>query len=909
MTSSQTSPRPTTAAELRRAFLDFFQKNGHTVERSAPLVPNDPTLMFTTAGMVPFKPYYTAGDDVPYTRAVSIQKCLRLTDLDNVGLTPRHDTFFEMLGNFSFGPREKDAYFKEDAIRFAWEFTTQVLGMPKNRLFVSIFEGEGALPRDDDAATLWKKMGVASDHIVALGRKDNFWGPAGATGACGPSSEIYFDLGEKRPDYLHKDAFWGEKPGDAGDRFMEFWNLVFPQFDAQKDGSLKPLLRPGIDTGMGLERLAMIMQDKQSIFETDLFQRLVEDVRGRAGLISHGSKADERDRRIVADHARALTFAGAEGFFPGTGDRGSVLRRLLQRAVVHGRTTLGLGIKQFLLPHSSEMVVHMFKDAYPELERNWVSIRERLATEEEDLLETFEVGFESLNKLIESGAKIIPGTEAFVLHDTLGFPIEMTEDIARDRGLQVDREGFDRLMAEQRTRARSASKFGKVIETLVAGEFFEDSPGPDSRFVGYDSLRADAVTLRRWRAKGDEIELVLDQTPFYAESGGQVADRGWFEADGVAAELTHVYREGESIVHRARVTLGSRDALIAAGKAGGLVARVDPAHRAPTQRHHTATHLLHAALRRALGTHVRQAGSLVAPDRLRFDYTHFEAPSREQLERIEREVNEWVLANREVSWKVMPIAEAKAQGAMALFGEKYGAEVRMVTVEGVPEAGIEPSRELCGGTHVARTGDIGAFVVVSDGTIASGVRRIEALCGHEALRQARAERETLARAAAVLQANPAQLADQIEKLKAENAALKKAQAELQKGGLEAEMAKLAEGATVAPGGRWVVAQLDADADAGAVREAADALRGKLGRGAALLAVAGGGKLSFVAAVSDDLVAEKKLRADELVRAVAKITGGSGGGKPHLALAGGKDLEKLGEALSEARRLIQQALGS
>ncbi len=908
MTSSQTSPRPTTAAELRRAFLDFFQKNGHTVVPSSPLVPNDPTLLFTTAGMVQFKPYYTASD-VPYTRAVSIQKCLRLTDLENVGLTPRHDTFFEMLGNFSFGPREKGAYFKEEAIRFAWEFTTQVLGMPKDRLFVSIFEGEGALPRDDEAATLWKKIGVAADHIVALGRKDNFWGPAGATGACGPSSEIYFDLGEKRPDYLPKDAFWGEKPGDAGDRFMEFWNLVFPQFDAQKDGSLKPLPRPGIDTGMGLERLALIVQGKSTIFETDLFAPVVGEVRKLASGAPLDPKAATRDARIIADHVRALTFAIAEGALPSNESAGYVLRRLLRRAVTRGRSKQGLAIREAFLPRAAHRLIKDFSVHYRELEEQHAAIERVLGQEEATFAQTFEAGAARLEELLGTGAKKLSGDDAFVLHDTYGFPIELTEEIVAERGVTVDRETFERAMEGQRTRARAASKFAKTGGEGEAAAWTEVTTGPDSRFVGYDSLRADGVTLRRWRAKGHELELVLDKTPLYAESGGQVADRGWIEADGVAAELTHVYREGESIVHRARVTRGGRDALIVAGKAGRLAARVDSAHRAPTQRHHTATHLLHATLRRALGTHVRQAGSLVAPDRLRFDYTHFEAPSREQLEKIEREINDWVLANREVSWKVMPIAEARAQGAMALFGEKYGAEVRMVTVEGVPEAEIEPSRELCGGTHVTRTGDIGAFVVVSDGTIASGVRRIEALCGHEALGHARIEHETLARAAAVLQANPAQLADQIEKLKAENAALKKAQAELQKGGLEAEMAKLAEGATVAPGGRWVVAELGADADAGAVREAADALRGKLGRGAALLAIAGGGKLTFVAAVSDDLVAEKKLRADELVRAVAKITGGSGGGKPHLALAGGKDVEKLGEALAEARRLIQQALGS
>ena len=907
MTSSDTRSRPTTAAQLRRAFLDYFVKQGHTEVPSAPLVPNDPTLLFTTAGMVQFKAYYSAAGEVPYTRAVSIQKCLRLTDLENVGLTPRHDTFFEMLGNFSFGPRARGAYFKEEAIHFAWEFVTQVLGLPKQRLYASIFEGEGKLPRDDEAEALWKKLGLPADHIVVLGRADNFWGPAGGQGACGPCSEIYFDLGEQRPEYLAKDAFWGERPGDAGDRYMEFWNLVFPQYDAQKDGTLELLPRPGIDTGMGLERLAMIVQDQRSIFETDLFAPLVAEVLG----LSPGPKdarGATRDARIVADHVRALTFAIAEGALPGNEGAGYVLRRLLRRAVTRGRSQQTLGIREPFLARIAGMLIERYRSHYRELAEHSASVERVLTQEESTFAQTFEAGVARLQELIGGGAKHLSGADAFALHDTYGFPIELTEEIAAERGVTVDRAGFERSMDEQRQRARAASKFAKTGDTASA-PWNEWSEGPDSRFVGDETLTADHLLVRRWRARGEELEVVLDRTPGYAESGGQVADRGRLTTEGLIAELTHVYKEGDQIVHRVRFERGNRDALLVAGREGRLAAAVDPAHRAPTRRHHTATHLLHAALRAELGTHARQAGSLVAPDRLRFDYTHFEAPSPEQLDRIERRVNDWVLANREVRWEILPIDEARARGAMALFGEKYGAEVRMVTVEGVEEAGIAPSLELCGGTHVRRTGDIGAFLLVSDGAIASGVRRIEALTGHEAIRHYRAQHEQLTRAALALQANPAQLADQIEKLKAELERLRKAGAQLQKGGLEAEMAKLAEGATVGPGGRWVVARIESDADPNAVREAADTLRARLGRGAALLAMAGGDKLTFVAAVTDDLVAEKKLRADELVRAVAKVAGGSGGGKPHLALAGGKDATKLGDALDEARRLISKALAS
>ncbi len=893
-----------TAAELRRAFLDFFKERGHVEVPSAPLVPNDPTLLFTTAGMVQFKPYYTAAGDVPYTRAVSVQKCLRTGDLDNVGLTPRHDTFFEMLGNFSFGPRSKGAYFKDEAIAYAWEFVTKVLALPKERLYVSIFEGEGKLPRDDEAAALWKSHGLPADHIVALGRADNFWGPAGGAGACGPCSEIYFDLGEKRPDYLPDGAFWGERPGDPGDRFMEFWNNVFPQFDAQADGTLKPLANPGIDTGMGIERLALILQGKRTIFETDVFAPMVEQVLAFGAKRPQDAKAALRDARIIADHVRGLTFAIAEGALPGNEGAGYVLRRLLRRAVTRGRSRQGLAIHATFLAKCAEHAITVFGSHYKELPAHREQILKILEQEEAGFAETYEAGMERLERLLEKSPKL-GGRDAFELHDTYGFPIELTEEIAKQRDVAVDRDGFEAAMDEQRERARAASKFVKGAEQ--AAPWTELTSGADSEFVGYTQLSADGLTARRWRESADgTFEVVLDRTPCYAESGGQVADRGALDAGGVTAELVHVYKDAEHIVHRVKAA-GVRDAFLAAAAKGGARARVDAGHRAPTQRHHTATHLLHAALRHTLGTHVRQAGSLVAPDRLRFDYTHFEATKHEELAAIERRVVEWTLANRDVKWQVMPIAEAKQLGAMALFGEKYGAEVRMVTVDGEPALGIEPSRELCGGTHVARTGDIGAFVLVADSAIAAGVRRIEALCGVEALAWLRVQQETLARAAHLLQSSPHAVPEQIEKLRAEIAALKKSQAEAARGGLEAEFERLAAQATAAGKGRWIVAEIASEADANAVREAADRLRGSLKSGAAVLSLKSGDKLTFVAAVTDDLVASKALNASDLVKKVATVAGGSGGGKPHLALAGGKDPSKLGDALAEARRLLAEAL--
>jgi alanyl-tRNA synthetase len=921
MSSPQISVQLKTADDLRRAFLKFFKDRGHTVVPSAPLVTNDPSLLFTTAGMVPFKPYYTA-TDVPYTRAVSVQKCLRLTDLEHVGTTPRHDTFFEMLGNFSFGPAERGAYFKEEAVAFAWEFLTTVLGLPRDRLYVSIFAGEEGLPRDDEAARIWKKMGLAAGRIVPLGRADNFWGPAGGSGPCGPCSEIYFDLGEKRPAELPEGAFWGERPGDAGDRYMEFWNLVFPQFDARPDAgggppALERLARPGIDTGMGLERLALILQNKSTIFETDVFQPLVDVALALAGLDERGlAKLDperrrivRRDARIIADHARALTFATAEGVLPGNEGAGYVLRRLLRRAVARGHSRQGLAIEapSFFVAVVDE-VINRFAGHYKELAERRDKFRPAIAREEEAFQRTYAMGLALLEDLIAKGGTTIRGEDAFELHDTYGFPIELTEEIAAGRGLTVDRAGFTRAMEGQRSRARSASKFTKGDGPAAAG-WHEVTSGPDSEFVGYTALEASGLTLRRWREHGaNELDVVLDRTPAYAESGGQVADPGVIEGGGAEAELVTVLKEGESIVHRVRLAAGTPEALLAAGKAGALRVAVPASHRRPTMRHHTATHLLHAALRGVLGDHVRQAGSLVAPDRLRFDYTHFEAPARAQLEAVEDRVNDWVLDDREVSWRVVPLEEAKAAGAMALFGEKYGAEVRMVTIEGY-QGGPPASRELCGGTHVARTGEIGAFVVVSDAAVASGVRRIEALCGSQALARVREREATLERAAATLQSSVTALPEQVEKLKGEVERLRREIGESRRGGLEAELAKLAEQAAAAPGGRWIVARVATPADPGAVRDAADALRARLGRGAIVLAVTSGDKLTFVAAVTDDLVAAGTLRADELVRAVARVAGGSGGGKPHLALAGAKEPGKVDEALAEARRLLSEALGA
>jgi alanyl-tRNA synthetase len=903
---SQTSPIKT-GAELRRAFLDFFVRHGHTEVPSSPLVPHgDPTLMFTTAGMVQFKPYYSASGDVPYTRATSVQKCLRLTDLDNVGLTPRHDTFFEMLGNFSFGPRAKGAYFKEEATAFAWEFVTQVLGLPPERLFVSIFGGEPGIPRDDEAAELWVKLGLPKDHLVALGRKDNFWGPAGGAGACGPCSEIYFDLGEKRPDYLPEGAFWGEAPGDAGDRYMEFWNLVFPQFDAQADGTLKLLPNPGIDTGMGIERLALILQGRNTIFETDLFAPLVDSVLSKAKVTKSNRQTAVRDARIIADHVRALSFAVAEGALPGNEGAGYVLRRLLRRAVTRGRSAQGLALQGAFLADAAERAIEQFGGHYTELVTHRDRILRLLAQEEEGFGLTYEAGMQRLEQLLTRAETEITGHDAFVLHDTYGFPIELTQEIASARGYTVDQVGFADQMEAQRQRARAASRFGRDAGT-ERRPWTEVTSGEDSVFLGYDATAATGLHIRMWRAHGEDHEFVLDRTPCYPESGGQVADTAVLEGGGARGAVIFAYREDGHLVHRVSIAIGDVDGLLAAGRSGGVSVTVDADKRSGTQRHHTATHLLHAALRTVLGDHVHQAGSLVSPERLRFDYSHFESPSALQLAAIAQRVNDWVLADREVSWRELPIAEAKAAGAMALFGEKYGERVRMVTVDGVADRDIAPSLELCGGTHVRRTGEIGLVVVTEESAVASGVRRLEALCGEEARTWLLDAQGTLDMMLGVLGVPRDKAIETLVKLREEVAALKKMQAQASAQGLEAEFQRLAASAVVGTHGKWVVAKLESAADANAVRDAADKLRGALGRGAAVLAIQQDAKLTFLACVSDDLVAEKKLRADELVRSVARVTGGSGGGKPHLSLAGGRDHEKLEDALQLARQLLQEAM--
>jgi alanyl-tRNA synthetase len=888
---SKTPIASRTASQLRHEFVDFFTVRGHTAVPSAPMAPlGDKTLLFTTAGMVQFKPYYTATGELPYTRAVSVQKCLRLSDLDSVGQTPRHDTFFEMLGNFSFGD-----YFKAEAIEWAWEFCTRTLGLPPDPLHVSVFNGEGGLPVDDEARELWRQTGLAEDHIVGLGRADNFWGPAGGTGPCGPSSEIYYDLGAE--------ACTCDGSCSAGsdcDRFMEFWNLVFPQYDAQPDGELVPLPKPGIDTGMGLERLALILQDKRSIFETDLFLPVVDLLAGKAGLsglprLGHPDDPKAVALAIVADHTRALTFALGEGLSPGNEGRGYVLRRLLRRAARQGRI---LGLHDPFLEEAAETVIGSFESDYPELRASERRIRTVLQREEEAFLRTFEQGqdrFEGLVKEAQSrGSKTLEGEAVFQLHDTYGFLVDLTEEMAHERGLEIDRDGFEKAMEEQRVRARGASKFesGAAVSTADGPTWEIVSEGEDSEFVGWETLSA-VSPVRRWRLcpdmGGDVAEMVLETTPCYPEGGGQVADTGHLTGDGFEADVMDVRRADlqSPIIHRIRIRKGSLPV-------EEVRIEVDADGRAGTMRNHTATHLLHAALRRVLGTHVQQAGSVVAPDRLRFDYTHFEAPTPEQIKAVEDDVNRAVLANIEVSVIWSSMEEALADGVIAFFGEKYPSRVRSVRVPGV-------SAELCGGTHCIRTGDIGLFKILSDSSIAAGTRRVEAATGLNLIDRLRQLETSAGSVGKLLNVRAEDIPQRVQGLLKEVHDLKTKRAKSGSGEIGNEIEALRSALRESPRGKFVAGEVSAE-DAKSLREAGDRVSGLVEPGVGIIWTKIEDRYAGQIVVSKS-VAKNGITARTVAAGLSKRLGVRGGGKDTSAQVGGKIDKQIAEIIEESWKLL------
>ena len=872
--------------DLRQTFLSFYKDRGHSHLPMAPLVPlDDPTLLFTSAGMVPFKSYYASPMTPPVRRAVTVQRCLRLTDIENIGLTVRHATLFEMLGNFSFGD-----YFKKEAIEWAWELTTGVLGMPPDRLYPSVFR------EDDEAFDIWARhIRLGADRVTRLGEKDNFWGPAGGSGPCGPCSEIYWDQGPGagcgRPDCA---------PGCECERYLEFYNLVFPQYDQAPDGTRKPLPNRGIDTGMGLERLAMILQGAASIYDIDLLRPIGDAVKRMGTPKAAQGERGKRASRVITDHVRALVFTFAEGIRPSNEGRGYVVRRLLRRAARFGRD---LEIQGPFLSRLVPAVVGQMAayEEYAYLKREEKAVAEAIHEEEARFAETLEAGMsrfeETAAPLVKSGARIFPGAVAFTLYDTFGFPIDMTSELARERGLEVDLPAYETAMEEQRDRARKAGRF--ETRRQAAGPWTMLSKGDHSSFVGYDNLVVEAVTIRGLRevpSEGGgprEVEFTLDTTPFYAEGGGQVGDTGWLEAKSPAAavrlRVVDTVKDAGSTVHRAEVVEGTPNA-------GPYRAAVDEAKRAATERNHTATHLLHAALRARFGTNLKQAGSLVAPDRLRFDFTQGKALTVEDLHAIETEVNQKILEDLPVATEVSSLQEAQEKGAMALFGEKYGERVRQVIVGGY-------SRELCGGCHVGRTGEIGYLRIEAETAVASGVRRIEAVTGALAYQRADEDRALLREMAQRLGTPRERLAERVRQMQEEAKTLKESAAKDSRQALGEQVRALVQDAKSR--GESVIAALVEAGSVDELRQAGDLVRQALPGGGALLAAVIDGKLSVLAVVGPQ--ATDRLPADQWVRDAVSVVGGKGGGKKDSALAGAKDTDRVGEVLERGAAYAAERL--
>ncbi len=858
------------SADIRNAFLSYFENNGHTLVASSSLVPgNDPTLLFTNAGMVQFKDVFLGADKRAYTRAASSQRCVRAggkhNDLENVGYTARHHTFFEMLGNFSFGD-----YFKREAIQFAWGFLTQVLGLPPERLWVTVHIS------DDEAADIWlKEIGVSQTRFSRLD-EDNFW-QMGDTGPCGPSSEIFYDHGPDVP---------GGPPGspdDNLDRYIEVWNLVFMQYERQTGGELVPLPKPSVDTGMGLERIAAVMQGVHSNYEIDLFQALLQGAARATGA----SDLSHKSLRVIADHIRSCSFLIADGVLPSNEGRGYVLRRIIRRAIRHGNK---LGQQQpFFHTLVADLAAQM-GEAYPELVAKQAQIAKVLLAEEEQFAKTLDKGLAVLaDKLAGLAGGQIPGEVVFTLYDTYGFPVDLTNDIARERGLSLDMDTYERLMAAQRERARSSGAF----KNDYTANFALDG---ETLFHGYEDLLVSAkvtALLRNGEAcdllkEGEDGVLVLDATPFYAESGGQAGDSGYIDTADGRFEVRDCQKEGGHHLHIGRVLHGE----FRNGQA--VTAQVDDRVRQATAHNHSATHLLHAALRQVLGEHVSQKGSLVDSERLRFDFSHFEALSAQQLAQIEQLVNEQIWRNTPVEIQLMDMDSARQAGAMALFGEKYGDTVRVLTM------GSGFSVELCGGTHVRRTGDIGLLRIVSESGIASGVRRIEAVTGARAFAYLDDAQKALQAAAQVLKSSPDKVLEKLNALLQQSKSLEKELAAA-KNRLAASSIDdwLAEASTV--NGVKLLTRIVDGGDAKMLRDLVDKLKDKLGRSAVLLAGRENNKVALVAGVSKDAV--DAVKAGDLVRHVAERIGGKGGGRADMAQGGGPDSELLPQAMSELARLI------
>ena len=868
--------------ELRQGFIRYFERHGHQAVPSSALIPQaDPTLLFTNAGMNQFKRVFLGEETRAYKRAVTVQKCLRAggkhNDLENVGYTRRHHTFFEMLGNFSFGD-----YFKEDAIAFGWEFLTQTVGLAKDRMWVTIFRD------DDEADQLWKKVGVPAGRIVRCDEKDNFW-QMGDTGPCGPCSELHFDQGPS--------VSGDDRPNGEGDRVIEIWNLVFMQFNRNAAGKLHPLPKPSIDTGMGLERLAAVAQGVYSNYDSDVFTPLLGAVATRAG-VRYGEK-DQLDRsmRVVADHLRAITFLMADGVLPSNEGRGYVLRRILRRAARHGRL---LGIVEPFLHELTAAVVDQMAGVYSEVRSAAATITEATRGEEERFIATLDQGLPILNDMIAkaraAGGKVLTGPDVFKLYDTYGFPMDLMGEACREQGMTLDEAGFDQAIEEQRNRARKTGGFeqetARPAVTELAGRVGA------TKFIGYDRLESDSLVLAilkgdrlvKEAADGDEVELVLDVTPFYAEGGGQVGDRGVLMGHDGQVEIKETTRPAPSLIlHKGTVTKGR----IREGEQ--LHMTVNATTRQDAQRNHTATHLVHATLRDMLGPHVKQYGSLVGPNRLRFDFAHFRPLSSRDIDDIETTVNGEIRKNEQVRTEVMSIQDAVAKGALAFFGDKYGEQVRVVTVESF-------SKELCGGTHCRHTGDIGLFRIVSETGVAAGVRRIEAQTGSGALAHMKKLETDIRELSDLLKVGQSELVVKTRKVMTQ---LKDKERELEELKLKMASGSAVEATAKTIAGIQVHVQRTDGLDVNGMRALADQLRDKLKSGVVALGAANEGKVSLLVVVTKDLIA--RLKAGDLIKEMAAEVGGTGGGRPEMAQAGGKDPAKLDAALEKVFGLVEQML--
>jgi alanyl-tRNA synthetase len=871
--------------EVRKVFLEFFREKSHEIVRSSSLIPkNDPTLLFTNAGMVQFKSVFLGEETRDYKRAVTCQKSLRAggkhSDLENVGHTSRHHTFFEMLGNFSFGD-----YFKREAIAFAWDLLVDRYGLPAEKLWVSVYED------DDEAAALWQDVvGVPSERIVRLGVKDNFWQMAD-TGPCGPCSEILIDQGEEmgceNPDC---------RAGCDCDRYLELWNLVFMQFNRNEHGELTPLPKPSIDTGMGIERLCAVLQGKKNNFDSDLFAGIISSIVSHTG-VSYGKNADsDASLRVIADHIRALAFMLSDGLMPANDGRGYVLRRIIRRASRHARL---LGKDEPLLYNVLDAVVSSMGDTYPELVEERERAAKVLRVEEERFARTLEQGMRILDDILEklraSGEKTIPGDEVFKLYDTFGFPVDLVRDIAMDSGLVMDEEGFNAAMEAQREKAR-ASWIGE--ETAIASIYREVlSEAGKTEFMGHDALKSESVAkaiiidghVVEEVQEGSEAEVFLDVTPFYGESGGQVGDTGTMYSENARLEVVDTQKPLDDMYsHHVRVKKGTLRVW------AKLKCKVDPERRKAIQRNHTATHLLQAALRSVLGDHVKQAGSLVEPDRLRFDFTHFSSVQQEELSHVEDIVNEKVMENNGVETSLSDMEEALESGAMALFGEKYGEKVRVVNVPGF-------SSELCGGTHCTATGEVGPFRIQSEGSVASGIRRIEAVTGNAALAEIRSEHEEIKKIGDLLKSKEKPPSEMVGNLLNDLKGLQKEQEKLRLQTSRDIASALLEDVRKVDGVKVVSAKVEALSQKD-LRELADNVRDRLGSGILVLASVFEGQAMIVSMVTKDLF--KKYSAGDILKAVAKATGGRGGGKPEMAQGGTKNLEQLDSALEMVYKLVK-----